>query len=258
MKRFFRISTLAELKKTSVSGWDGILFGAEFCASRLPSHSDILEARARCENEGILFRAVSPVARERDFGLVAAWLAKAVGPGGTWTANDYGILRWAARELKGTFPHAGRLLSRQQRDPRVGTMLEGMDEEEKTALSGSLWDEPANLGDLEDLNVCGVELDAVEWGMVRPPLPKNFELSVHAPYALVSWSPACFFGPGLLGPCAAPCSRAVPVRMENEEDPHPLWTRGNAIFSRTGEEESLREAGRVGADNLVWSPYIPG
>lgn len=258
MKRFLRITDYGELTRADTGGFDGIYFGSEFCAARLPSTSETQAARKFCRDRNLLFIAVTPITRERDFGCVMTWLAQSTGGEGECVANDLGILERVAADLPGLVPHAGRMLSRQQRGPRMAGLINEAGEEEAAALMGSLWDEQDYLKDLQNLGVRGVELDAVPWGMGAPLLPEGMELAVHAPYAVVTWSPVCFFGPGFLGQCGRECVSSSAVRMENGEDPTPLWMKGNAVFMRLEDEDAVRAAEAAKPDRLVWSPFIPG
>lgn len=257
MKRFLSVSGLGELKGYVRGEWDGVLFGAEFCGHRLPTVAEAVEARSFCRSEGIAFVPVTPVAVESQFDEVCDWLGLVAEAGGEWVANDLGVLKWAhERGLSGRAT-AGRMLSRQQRGPRLARMLSGADPVHAARLKGSLWDDPLSIDIFVEFGAIRFALDAVAWGLTRPALPKGASLVVHAPYAVVTWSPWCHFRGGDFGPCAAPCATAEPLRLENEEEPTPLYTRGNAIFSRLEEALAVRVAEEAGAERLIWSPGIP-
>lgn len=258
MKRFLRVTDLTELLGASKDGYEGVYFGSEFCAARLPPADETGRARELCRELNLSFTPVTPITRERDLEDVLQWLARAADGEGEYVANDYGILELAGKEWPGLRPHAGRMLSRQQRGPRMAGLVKGADQRAASALKGSLWDDPGVLDDLLNLGVKAVELDAVPWGIGRPELPPGMELTVHAPYAVVTWSPVCFFGPGFLGKCARECVSSCAVRMENDEDPATLWTKGNAVFIRLSDEDAERTAIEAEPAGLVWSPHIPG
>lgn len=256
MRSFLRATCPEELAALEGGGFEGVAFGAEFCPARLPSVEEVAAARALCRERGLSFALVSPLVREAWFDRVADWLLCAREPGEEVIVNDLGLLAWLGARRDGPVT-AGRLLSRQRRDPRVAGMLDGAPPEEAKALRGSLWDDPEVFCHFASYGVSRVELDALPWGASPPALPDGVWLSVCGPWAPVTLSPSCPWTPDPLR-CARPCADAEPVRLENSQNPAPLWSRGLATFLRITKEELKREALRLGADRVVVSPGIPG
>lgn len=257
MKRFLAAESLSQLTALEVEGAVGVYFGSEFCAHRLASHEETRAARNWCEKRELAFVPVTPIATEEVFDKVCEWAAKAAAGGGEWVANDLGVLKWASGHRMIGSVTAGRMLSRQQRGPRLAKMLRDADETLRERLIGSSWDDPFTLALFMGMGVRRFSLDAVPWGVNRPPLPIGTELVVHAPWAAVTWSPSCHFKVGEGKGCAAPCRQAQPLRMENDEDPTPLWTRGNALFTRMDDAEAEKIAKDAGAVRFVWSEGMP-
>lgn len=256
MKRFLAASSLGEVEENLDGGFSGVLFGAEFCPWRLPGLRETEKAKALCAERGLAFVAVTPVAVESQLERVCRWLAVAAGDGSEWVANDFGVLRWAFGNKVGGQATAGRMLSRQQRDARLAAMADEADPTTAERLKGSLWDDPVTVSTLMEMGVTRFALDAVAFGIGAPTLPPGASLVVHGPFAVVTWSPWCHFRRSERGPCGRDCLLATPLRLENDEEATPLWTRGNALFARLDEEEAERLAGDAGAKRYVHSPAI--
>lgn len=216
-------------------------------------------AAGLCRSQGVGLQFVTPVVREGTAEAAWAWLAAALeaAPGAEVSFNDWGL--WArAREACLPFRGvAGRLLSRQRRGPRVAAMLASASASEAAELRASLWDEPEGRALLAEHGAVGVELDLTPAGIRVPDLPEGVTLRVHAPWVPVTVSLAC---PWTEDPvrCGRPCLAHPEARLRNEEDPAPLWSRGNALFLRRDDEPTARYLVRLGAHRLLWSPKIPG
>lgn len=257
MKRILRATGLAELGALDEGRWDGVRFGAEFCHRRLPPPADVARARTLCVARGLTFSLVAPLTRESAFDFVSGWLRASLVPGESWTANDWGLLHWAKEAGFDGRPSAGRLLGRQRRDPRVLGLMAGADDFERESLTGSLWDDPEAVRIARGLGVAGVELDAPLQGLRGPALVVGMEIAVHGPWAVVTVTPDCPWTPEPLH-CALDCRKAPKLSQVSVEDPHPLHSRGNALFVEVGEDHARRVAETVGADVLILSPVIPG
>lgn len=256
MKRYLRATTFEELGELETGSYQGVVFGAEFCAKLLEPLSKVREARKLAGELGIDFVLVTPLTVEEDFERVALWLEGAFEPGGEWIANDFGLLRYAHRlGLRGRVG-GGRLLSRQQRGQGIKGLLAGADERRRELLTGSLWDDPLTVELLRGLGVTGFELDAVEWGFKRPGALEGLSLSLAGPWCAVTWSPWCFFAQD--GSCPCRSGGAGALRLESEREGAPLYTLGNTVFTRTDEETAVKVAMEAGAERLIWSPGIPG
>ncbi len=186
------------------------------------------------------------------------WLRGAVerAPGAEVAFNDWGIWERARREGLDLTPVAGRLLSRQQRGPRALAMIPEVTVEEARALRGSAWSDPAVCELLLELGAVRVELDLLLQGTDRPRLPQGLGLTVHGPWLPVTLSPSCPWTESPLG-CDQPCRAHSPVRLENDEDPVPLWSAGNALFARFPYEPAPLVIASLGADRVVWAEEIP-
>ncbi len=240
-------------------GYQGLAFGAEFCPRRLPPPAHVREALARCRDRGLGFSLVTPVVRQGAFDGVAAWLEGLVsGLGdGEWVANDWGLLAWAReRGLPGA-PVAGRLLGRQRRDPRLLGLLPSATPGEAEALRGSAWDDPETSALLLGLGVRRVELDLLFQGVRRPSLPPGVALSLCGPWLPVTLTPSCAWSEDPLR-CPRACADEAPLGQTTAEDPHPLWSRGNALFARLLDQPAARGVASLGADRLVWAEELPG
>jgi hypothetical protein len=256
--RFLRATASDELRHLDAA-YAGVAFGAEFCACRLPALDEVRKASAFCATRQVAFTLVTPVVRQAAFADAARWL-EAVAPllaGGEWVANDWGLLEWARRAELPLRPVAGRLLGRQRRGPRVLDLLQGAHAADRSALRGSAWDDGEAAGLLAAFGIARVELDLLLQGVRVPDLPAGVQVSLCGPWLPVTLSPSC---PWTADPirCARPCRDHPAAVLRNEQNPVPLWSRGNALFVRWESLPAEEALDRLGADRLVWSPEIPG
>lgn len=260
MTLYLRATAKSELVALDAGTYEGLAFGAEFCARRLPTRAEVREAVALCAGRGLGFSLVTPLLRQAAFAGAARWLsglAAACGPL-ECVFNDWGLLHWARAERLPLRPVAGRLLGHQRRDPRVlALQARARSPEEADARRGSLWDDPRSVAFAVSLGVERLELDWLPQGIRAPALTPSLGLSLCAPWLPVTWTPACPWTEEPVG-CPACCAGETPVVLWNAEDPHPLWSRGNTLFAGNHRRPSPEQRGAVGADRLVWSEEIPG
>ncbi|WP_459941415.1 hypothetical protein [Deferrisoma palaeochoriense] len=233
--------------------------GAEFCPRRLAAPGELAPYLRRWKSQGLGVQFVTPAVREGAFEAVWAWLRAAleVAPGAEVAFNDWGLWERARAEGLAFRGVAGRLLSRQRRGPRVLGMVAAAAPREARELRGSVWDEPEGVRLLEEFGAVGVELDLILPGLRVPALPGGVTLRVHAPWIPVTVALACPWTEAPLA-CDRPCRAAEPACLRNDEDPHPLWSRGNTLFLRRESEPPAAYLARLGAERLLWSPEIPG
>lgn len=250
---------MTELAPVERGAWGGIAFGAEFCHRLLPSVEEVLKAEALCRARDMGFSLVTPLVREGAFADVSRWLERLAAQleGREWVASDWGLLLWAHERGLSLRPVAGRLLGRQRRGPRVLAMIASAAEREVSALRGSVWDDLQTSILLQEFGVQRVELDFLLQGVRRPHLPPDVALSLCGPWIPVTLSPSCPWSRDPLH-CPRPCLGHAAVRLRNEEDPHPLWSRGNATLARVPWPPPDPELTALGADRLVWAVEIPG
>ncbi|HSH69413.1 MAG TPA: hypothetical protein VK997_05820 [Deferrisomatales bacterium] len=234
-------------------------YGAEFCPRRLPPLADVVAVAQGCAAMGRGFSLVTPVLRE---GVLAALMEYLGGfaaqvPDAECVCNDWGLLQWAAAERLPLRLGAGRLLGRQRRGPRVLQLTAEAAPDEALALRGSAWNDPVNVELLLELGIGRVELDFLLQGTARPHLPQGIDLTVCAPWIPVTVTPSCDYAEDPLH-CARECQRCDAVRRENDQDPHPLWSRGNTLFARSELNPPYQAASKLGADRLVWAEVLPG
>ncbi len=235
------------------------MLGAEFCAFRLPDPREVERALVVCRRQGVKLAFTTPVAREALFGRIWAWLEQVVGlcPGAEVAFNDWGLWHRAAEAGLTLRPVAGRLLGRQERGPRVQGQIPRVSPPDARVLRGCVWDDPACVRLLESLGAVRVELDLLLQGVARPPVPPGMGVSYCGPWLPVTLSLSCSWADDPLC-CSRPCLEAVPVRLENDEEPTPLWSRGNALFACREGEPPPKAVSSAGGDRIVWSPGIPG
>ena len=234
-------------------------YGAEFCTQRLPPLTDAVAVARACAAAGRGFSLVTPVVREGTLASLMEYLAGFAGqvPDAECVCNDWGLLQWAASERLSLGLAAGRLLGRQRRGPRVLQMVAEAAPDEVWALRGSAWNDPVNVELLLELGVARVELDFLLQGTARPNLPQGIDLAICAPWIPVTVTPACDYSEDPLH-CARECQGCAAVRRENDQDPHPLWSRGNTLFARSELNPPYQAVSKLGADRVVWAEVLPG
>ena len=242
-----------------LQGYDGVVYGAEFCSRRLPPLADAVAVARACAAAGWGFSLVTPVVREGALTALTGYLAgfAAQVPQAECVCNDWGLLQWAASERLPLRLTAGRLLGRQRRGTRVLQLVGEADPDEVRALRGSAWDDPVNVDLLLELGVVRVELDFLLQGTARPTLPGGIDLAMCAPWIPVTVTPACDYTEDPLH-CARECQGRAAVRRENDQDPHPLWSRGNTLFACSELKPPYQAVAKLGADRLVWAEVPPG
>ena len=106
---------------------DRIYFGNEFCENLIPTISTLKKIYLSAKVQNKKFTFVTPFVTE--YGLkrlseIFLWLKKRETECEI-VVNDWGVLEYLHRELKGYFELSlGRLLVRQQRDPAMQKVLE--------------------------------------------------------------------------------------------------------------------------------------
>lgn len=256
---YLRASTEAEAERVGADQYNGLCFGAEFCGRRLPSPSEVSRVSSLCKELGKNFSLVSPVLREGAFDHARSWLERvaAVAQGSECSINDWGLLLWMQKEQLPLRLVAGRLLGRQRRGPRTVQLILSATPEEAACLKGSVWDDPEVSSLLTDMGLQRIEIDVLLQGARRPVLPPGVSISLCGPWLPATLAPAC---PWTENPllCPAKCLEQPEAKLLNDNDPHPLWSRGGAVFVNYGPMPGATLAASLGADRIVWSEEIPG
>jgi hypothetical protein len=218
----------------------------------------VVAAARRCTEKGLGFALVTPPVREAARADVEHLLATVAldAADSECVFNDWGMLHWAGAEQLPLRFTAGRMLSRQRRGPRVLAMAQHSSPDEVAILRGSAWEDPRNQELLAEMQVKRVELDFLLQGTRRPNLQPGIALSICAPWLPVSVPPSCAYTDDPAH-CARQCLAHEGVRQVTEQDPHPLWIRGNALFVHSDLHPPYQAAATLGADRLVWSDTLP-
>ncbi|MFB6093660.1 MAG: hypothetical protein ABEJ77_01795 [Halanaeroarchaeum sp.] len=99
---------------------DRLYYGNEFCDKRLPDPDDVVAALDRADREGLSFTYVTPILTPTKVEALDAILDRLEAAGGAdeLVFNDWGAYAMTEGRSVGE-PVAGRVLSRQKRDPTV-------------------------------------------------------------------------------------------------------------------------------------------
>ena len=243
-------------------------FGAELCEHLLASGPalvrEVLSARAAGLSASLVLPPVGPGTWPR-VRTILTRVAEAA-PGTEVVANDWGVLRGAARDER-LVPVLGRCLNRMLRDPRLGDALgPGAPAAALEALGGGPFASAAFARLRARLRVSRVEIDVPLTAIAARCFPADLPLSLWVPTGLVATGRVCLPaavhrppGPGrfAVGPCHRECRQAwFALRAPREEQgPHPLSLRGNAVLVEHDAALSAvaqRLGDEIPVDRIVW------
>jgi len=239
--------------------------GSETCAHRLPS-ADTTQVRAEdAARRGLGVELVIPVLSDGELDgaldLVGELAASPVPV--TVVVNDLGLLhRLTGRDDVALA--AGRLLHRQQRDPRLTDLAAGR-------LGVATWPRSWLLGAAVSpswrawIASCGVtrlEVDLPVVGEAPFPVPDGLALTLHLPRTLVAAGRRCVDVVGEPGACTGPCQeRGADLRIQTAGGGEArLWRAGRAEWAipssaRLAQARRWLEDGQ-GPDRVAWGAGV--
>lgn len=212
----------------SLSGFDRLYIGSEFCPWTFPSLSRIRQGLQLARSAQLPLTLVTPIFGEF-FGVqLKSILAGVLGdflPGDEVVISDWGAYQ-LIREIA---PHQeivlGRSLSGQKRGPQILDLPLTPEQIEYFQASRFYGAEARQL--LAELGISRIELDNPPQGIL--PVPPPLRASLHTPYAMVTSSRNCPFrhGEGDRG-CSVPCGEVFVLRTP--QSALPLLQGGNSQF----------------------------
>jgi len=259
-----------------------LYFGHELCERLLPSAPDLARVVGFCRMKGLWLTLVTPPVTQPGLARVEellTWL-DAHDAAGEIVINDYGVLHLLRRRHPRLEPVLGRLMSKQQRDPRIMRLLAGGSAPQpvggRLVLDVALPDEAAALYRatphssahtqrlLRTLGVRRVELDNPLHGFDYEGGDDGATASLYVPFGVVATSRRCTADPrrvaqpfsDRLTACARDCRRTA-FELRAEHIAVPLYRRGNTLFFRNDAVPGDAELARRHVDRVVHQPRLP-
>lgn len=237
----------------SLSGFDRLYLGAEFCPWTFPALVEIRQGIQLARRADLPLTLVTPVFGEFFIGQLKSLLAQILPD--FLPLDEVVISDWGAYQLiKDLAPQQevvlGRTLSGQKRGPQILDMALSSEQLEYFQSSRFYSSEARQL--LAELGIRRIELDYPPQGIsvVPPPLCAT----LHTPFAMVTSSRNCpfRFGDGSRG-CHVRCGEIF--TLKSPQSRLPLLQGGNTQFVEIAELPDTIAA--LGVDRLVTHTTLP-
>ncbi|MBN2484050.1 MAG: hypothetical protein JXD21_07620 [Candidatus Omnitrophica bacterium] len=189
---------ICSITDKAADGFTRIYFGNEFCEHLIPSWEIIKEVLDTCHGSQRAFTLVTPMVTDKgistlyslferlsDTPLMAGALYEVV-------ANDIGVIQLLNQKFPSLQPIAGRLLSKQRRDPRIIGCVDPFGKNDLPLLGHSQFS-PLFIEYLHKKNVHRVEIDNLLQGINDTFIPEKLDVSLYFPYTYLTTSRMCFF-----------------------------------------------------------------
>lgn len=238
-------------------GHSRLYFGCEFCERRIPSESELSNAIGFASSNRVSFSFVTPFVTEKGLQALSS-LFELLPRDSEVIVNDWGVMKALSSSFD--FPLSlGRLLTKQQRDPRIPGFFNALPPDMRSRLRSCAVDSDAYSSFLKDFGVSRVEIDPLLHGLdVRF---TELKASIYTPYSFVTATRFCRFAScdkGVSFSKIRPCSQLC--RSESFELSHPTLSSplilvGNTQFVKVPSLPSGLE--EMGIDRVVFQPKPP-
>lgn len=220
--------------------FDRLYFGNEFCDKRLPSPNEVRTAYDAAEDRGMEFTYVTPIVTPTRLDAVHSILESLESMGATaeLVFNDWGVYTMA--DDLGVFDSlvAGRVMSRQKRDPTVSHLTDGgtvdlSDEGKRVSetvlehFQKSIINTPYARSHLAGRGIDRIELDVLAQGVYDEAI--DFDASLYYPWNFVTVKRWCreSTAPPL---CNEACDETVYSLDNQPVMPQMLYRKNNVVF----------------------------
>jgi len=263
MEEALYISDMKGLRH-STKTYTRLYYGAEFCEHLIPTVWNLNKIIGITAKGGMEFTFVTPYVS--DFGLrkldsLFGVIAKKR-PNSEVVVNDFGVLRILNGKYPSLKPVLGRLLVKQQKDPRIIGLEGKVPEEMIKHYKGSNLVVPILYNYLKDLGIERVEMDNPLHGMDINLKKTGLSGSLHIPYVYVTTTRYC-----LANSCDSLDSRNIvstnacgrecqsyTFKLMHNSMPVPLILKGNTQFIKN--ENIPKNLEDIGIDRLVHQPEL--
>lgn len=276
MERALFISNPAQLNK--LNNFSRIYFGTEFCQNNIPSLGILKEMYSFTHKHNKEFTFVSPYVTTLGLKKIEPLLKYLNERNNTTEVvfNDWGVFKFIKENYKNIKPVVGRLLTKQQRDPRAcDTLLKKVRittkfEEKSRKLSifipkripfslleyfkGGLFNTPVFQQFLLSNGIKRMEIDNLIWDM-KIKVDRKIGISIYLPYNYISTTRLC----GLLNLTYSVCNKECHkyyLSLINNSTSVPFYIRGNTIFYKS-IIPSAPYLKKRRIDRIVWESEVP-
>lgn len=265
-----------------------VYFGCEFCERLIPSLNQLKRVTAFVRKRKLAFSLVTPyVTREGLTKLKGLFdLLKEEGVVCEIIVNDWGVLNLINREYPFFTPVLGRLMTRQEKGPRLARALKRKGEawafsdpkdpkikrfivEKEIPLDLDPYYKGANtlsVPILQDFlikqRVKRIEFDNALQGVIMDVPKDKMKLSVYYPYGYITTT---FFCPTAgcddspksvqkIKPCRKQCQKYI-FKLRHKTMPKILYLKGNTHFFKNSRLP-VKKLQDLGVDRIVYQPDI--
>ncbi len=259
-----------------------LYFGHEFCEKLLPVADDLAHVADFCRANDLGLTLVTPPVTSAGLARVEKLLARLEvhDAADEVVVNDYGVLHLLRRRHPRLEPVLGRLMSKQQRDPRLMRLFAGQAVPRpvggRLVLDVPLPDEAAAMYRATSLSAVRAQRVLLALGVRRVELDNplhgfDYEGGVHGaaaslyvPFGVVATSRRCTADPrraarpftDRLTACEHECRRTV-FELTAEHIAAPLYRRGNTLFFRNEAIPDDDELTCRHVDRVVHQLHLP-
>lgn len=174
--------------------YDRLYYGHEFCEYLLPSENEFKHILDFVIAKNLPFTFVTPTISNDKIGFLEKLIDIAIEKVSLLNkfeivVNDFGVLSIIGqRNISNTVISAGRLMTKQKRDPRI-KYLTSLTESAKKYYMNFAMDSSSCLAFIRDFKIKRFELDNVLQGILRQ---SEIRSSLYMPYCYISTTKLCF------------------------------------------------------------------
>lgn len=280
MEKALHITNLKGLKVFRKGKHHRIYWGVEFCQNLIPTLADTEKILGFTRENGLEFSLVTPFVTEyglKKLNKIFLWFKKRKAACEV-VINDWGVLQLLASEYHNFFDLAlGRLLTRQQRDPAMGRVLEKQTpsatrtkdgriliiahqapkERYRRGMKTSYVNSHLAQTFLAKLGIKRVELNNLIQGLNLDGI--RFRKSIYTPFVNISTTRFCPMESRIqktfrINVCRKECQKYYDV-LRNKAIPKILYKRGNTIFYKNPLK--AKDISEMDIDRVVFQPELP-
>jgi hypothetical protein len=260
-----------------------IYFGNEFCQNLMPSLEQVKLGKGVVDSAGLAFTLVTPYVTDSGLKRLMTIFDYLESAGGKTevVVNDFGVLSRICERYGNLKPVAGRLLNKNERDPRFAKQFPfHIREGQIKSLQQCGFTLPHFSKFLVSMGVERVELDVMPQGMKTSFLEGPFAASMYYPWTFLTTGRVCEIGSLnradtakflLDSGCGCECRRYyvqwvnTPGIGEAQDEPANTRTKSDLVFQKGNSVFMLCEAPRqalaeffdMGFDRVVFEPVFP-
>lgn len=233
------INKIGDLQSSLI--YDRLYYGHEFCEYLLPSENEFKQVLDFAIKNKLPFTFVTSTISNDKFDFLENLIDIVIEKANLLNkfeivVNDFGVLSLIKQKnISNALIAAGRLITKQKRDPRIKYISSLSESAKKYYMSFAL-DSSNNLNFIRDFNIKRFELDNVLQGISRQ---SKIVSSLYVPYCYISTTKLCYIAQAdkeerylrKKCECFKECTN-YDVYMKNDKMKCDLYLKGNTIFYR--------------------------